>query len=118
MRREYITAPVLVSVFGPISVKVLNHGAMTELVRIGIHYRNAGGVGVLIDTGDVELIATGTYSAGIAAVEEGDYWVQIHTSSEFLIPSATFQNPPSVAAPTIIYSPGDFAVFEFGRRRI
>ena len=36
MRLEYITAPVPVSVFNPISVNVLNHSAMTELVRIRI----------------------------------------------------------------------------------
>ena len=90
---------------------------MTELVRIQIHYRNADGVGLLNDTGDVEVTATGTYSVGIVPLVAGDYWVQIHTSCEFLIPSATFQNAGS-GMPTIIYSPGDFAVFEPGRRRI
>ena len=115
MRLEYITAPVPVSVFNPISVNVLNHSAMTELVRIRIHYRNTAGVGLLNDTGDVELISTGTYSAGFTASEAGDYWVEIHTSCEFLIPSVTFQNTGS---PAIIYLPGDFAVFEYGRRQI
>ena len=65
MRLEYVTAPVSVSVFNPISVNVVNHSAMTESVRIQIHYRNADGVGLLNDTGDVEVTATGTYSVGI-----------------------------------------------------
>ncbi len=115
MRLDYMTAPVPVSVFNAISVNVLNHSALTESVRIRIHYRNAGGVGLLSDTGDVNLIAAGTYSAAIAASEEGDYWIQIHTNCESLIPSATFHNTGS---PVISYSPGDFAVFESGRRRI
>jgi hypothetical protein len=121
MRLEYITGPVRVWPFNPISASVLNHGAMKELVRIRIYQRDATGALslLIVDTGDIEVIATGTYGAGIPAPVETDFWVQINTSSESLIPTATFGSVAAGLTNSVIFcSPGDFAVFESGRRRI
>ncbi len=118
MRLEYITGPVRVPPFNPISASVLNHSAMKELVRIRIYQSVATGAELLVDTGDIEVIAMGAYGAAIPAQLEADYWVQINTSSEFLIPTARFGNVAAHPASDIFCSPGDFAVFESGRRRI
>ncbi len=67
MRLEYITGPVRVSPFNPISARVLNHSAMKELVRIRIYQSAVAGAELLVDTGDIEVIATGTYGASIPA---------------------------------------------------
>jgi hypothetical protein len=91
---------------------------MKESVRIRIYQSVATGAAMLTDTGEIEVIATETYGAAVPAELEADYWIQINTSSELLIPTARFGNASAHPASDIFCSPDDLAVFEFGRRRI
>ncbi len=59
MRLEYITGAVRVPPFNPISASVPNHSAMKEVVRIRIYQSVAIGAELLVDTGDIEVIAMG-----------------------------------------------------------
>jgi len=70
-----------------------------------------------LDTGDSELSANTSFYNALLAPELGVYWVQFHISSEFLIPSASFERSGTFV-PLVAYSPGDFAVFEHEHRRI
>ena len=114
MRFEYVSGAVNLFPFDPIDVTVLNHGATKESVHIQIFGVTATGSQLLADSGLTEVPPNGIAGASLPVETAGNYWVQIHASSEFLIPSAKFTLKG--VSPTT-YLPRDFVAFESRRPR-
>jgi hypothetical protein len=58
------------------------------------------------------------WGLGFTVSVSGEYWLRVRTTSEFLIPKASFERfQPSVWIPIVSYRTGDFAVFKLRPRR-
>ena len=65
------------------------------------------------DTGTINVAPTWNWGLGYTVSTSGEYWLRIQTSSQFLIPKASFERFESaVWVPVVTYRPGDFAIFK------
>jgi hypothetical protein len=113
MHLEHITGTVGVTANGGIAVRVLNHSDLNESARVRIFENTGAGAVQAADSGVMNLAPTFTGAFAFTVQNGGDCWVQVQASSESVVATADFQRPGGTMTS---YSPGDFAVFERGRR--
>jgi hypothetical protein len=118
MRFECVTGPVSVSAGDGIVIRVHNHSGGTENARIRVFHNNGAGAALEgADGGDLILLPTFTSALAFTVQTSGPHWVQVESSSDFVIATVSFEKlTGSVFTPFTIYSPGDFAVLEQGVR--
>ncbi len=113
---EYLTSAVSMRPDDGIGVRAVNDSGVAENVRLVI-YRNGGaGAITIIDTSRVVVTPTWTWNLFFPIKDSGEYWLRIQTTSESLIPGATFER--FTWKPDETYRPGDFAVFSLTRKRL
>jgi hypothetical protein len=118
MHLEYVTGAVSVFANNGIVVHALNHSDLTESVRVRIFENTGAGAVQATDTGVMNLIPSWTGGLGFTVQTSGEYWVQVLASSESVVVTAAFQRLEGGSfIPVVSYSPGNFAVFERGRRQ-
>ena len=115
----YVTSAVSVRANDGIAIHVVNDSAVAEHTRVVI-YRNSGAGAVTVaDTGHVVVTPTWTWILGVPIKDNGEYWLRIQTTSESLIPKASFERDEAgIWKPIVSYRPGDFAVFSLTRKRL
>ena len=118
MHLEYITGAVGVAANDGIAVSVLNHSDLNESARVRIFMNTGAGAVQATDSGVLLLPPTWTGGIQLPVPNGGAHWVQVQASSESVVVTAIFYKfVGSVLTPIAHYSPGDFAVFERGRRQ-
>jgi hypothetical protein len=116
---EYVTSAVSVQANDGIVVHVVNDSGVAESTRVVV-YRNTGaGAVTMDDTGRLAVGPTWTRGLPFLVKESGEYWLRIQTTSESLIPKASFERVDGgIMTPVVSYRPGDFAVFSLTRKRL
>jgi hypothetical protein len=116
---EYVTSAVSMQPNDGIVVHVVNDSGVAENTRVIIYQNTGAGAITVVDTGRVSVAATWTWGLGFTVKESGEYWLRIQTTSEFLIPKASFERlHGGTWNPVVTYRPGDFAVFSLTRKRL
>jgi hypothetical protein len=108
---EYVTSAVSLLDHDGIVVHVVNDSPVLRTARVVI-YRNTGaGAVTATDSGMINITPTWNWGLGYTVSTSGEYWLRIQTSSQFLIPKASFERlEKSVWIPVVTYRPGDFAI--------
>jgi hypothetical protein len=115
---EYVTSAVSLLSGDGIVVHVVNDSSAVENTRAVIYHNTGAGASTVVDSGSV-VAATWTWSLGYTVTTSGEYWLRIQTTSESLIPRASFERVrDGVWMPVVSYRPGDFAVFTLPRKRL
>jgi hypothetical protein len=115
---EYVSGAVSVFANDGIVVHVLNHSDLKESVRVRIFENTGAGAVQVTDSGVMDVIPTWTGGLGFTVQTSGEHWAQVQASSESVVVTAAFQRLEGGRfIPVVSYSPGDFAVFERGRRQ-
>ena len=110
---EYVTSAVSVLANDGIVVHIVNDSPATGAARAVIYQNTGAGAVTATDSGLVSIIPTWNWGLGYTVSTSGEYWLRIQTSSQFLIPKASFERfGKSVWIPVVTYRPGDFAVFK------
>lgn len=107
---EYVTSSVGIRAGDGIGVHVVNDSGVAESTRVVIYKNTGAGAVTVADTGRVTVTQTWTWAMGFTVMDDADYWLRVQTTSDSLIPRASF--------PTVTYRPGDFAVFSLTRKRL
>jgi len=116
---EYVTSAVTVLPKDGIGVHVVNDSGVAESTRVVIYQNTGAGAVTVADTGRVAVAATWTWSLGFTVEKPGEYWLRIQTTSESLIPKASFERlDAGIWKPVVSYRPGDFAAFSLTRKRL
>ena len=115
---EYVTSAVSLSVDDGIVVHVVNDSPLNQKTRIIIYQNTGAGSTISTDSGDMTVAHTFTGGLGYTVSKNGEYWIRVQTSSENLIPKASFERLiDSVWNPFIVYHPNDFAIFKLPAKR-
>lgn len=115
---EYVTSAVSLFAGDGIVVHVVNDGPVNQKTRIIIYQNTGAGATISTDSGDMVVTQTFTGSLGYTVSTNGEYWLRIQTSSENLIPKASFERLiSSVWNPLVAYHPNDFAIFKLPAKR-
>jgi hypothetical protein len=114
---EYLTSAETLMVFpnqgDAISVVVLNDGVVEEYTYVVIYRDTGAGTRAMVDQGPQVVYPAAAWSLGYTALEAGEYWVRIQTTSQFMIPKVSFERYGDRAwCPLVSYTPGDFAVYQ------
>jgi hypothetical protein len=118
---EYVTSGVSLFNGDGIVVHVVNDSGANESTQVVIYQNTGAGATTAADSGVVQLVPTWTWGLGYTVPSSGEYWLRIRSSSESLVPKASFERFQSGAwMPVVSYRPGDFAVFELkpARKRL
>ncbi len=116
---EYVTSAVSVLENDSIVVHVVNDSGLAESTRVVIYQNTGAGAITVVDTGRVAVAQTWTWGLRFTVKEPGEYWLRIQTTSESLIPKASFERVDGgIWKPVASYRPGDFAVFSLTRKRL
>ncbi len=96
-----------------IGVRVINDSGVAENTRVVVYQNGGAGATTVADTGRVAVTPTWMWAMGLAVKNPGDDWLRIQTTSESLIPQATFERVTSTtSSPIMIYKPGPFPCFK------
>ena len=110
---EYVTSAVSLIDNDGIVVHIVNDSPVTGTARVVIYQNTGAGAVTATDSGIASLIPTWNWGIGYTVSTSGEYWLRIQTSSQFLIPKASFERlGNSVWIPVVTYRPGDFALFK------
>ncbi len=114
---EYLTSAETLMVFpnqgDALSVVVLNDSSAFEYTHITIYRDTGAGTTTMVEKGPQVVYPTSQWHLGYTALEAGEYWVRIQTTSQYLIPKVSFERYGDRAwSPLVSYTPGDFAVFQ------
>lgn len=115
---EYVTSAVSVLQNDGIVIHVLNDSGAVAKTQVLIYQNTGAGAVTAVDSGVIDVVATWVWGLGFTVSVSGEYWLRVRTTSEFLIPKASFERfQSSVWIPIVSYRPGDFAVFKLKPRR-
>lgn len=124
-RFEYVTSTVsLLMQSGQgdgIVVHVVNDSSKTDHVEVVIYQNTGAGAVVAAQSGPVDVVPSWQWGLGFTIPSSGEYWVRIRTSSEFSVPTVSFERVQAgIWVSVARYRPGDFAVFKLhpSRKRI
>jgi len=116
---EYVTSTMSLPAGDVITARVVNDSAAVEHVQVVVYKNTGAGAAVVLDTGRLPVGATWAWFVTLNLMEPGEFWLRIRTSSEALVPGASFDKYEGTEAkPRMIYRPGDFAVFSLARKRL
>jgi hypothetical protein len=118
---EYITSTVSLLKDDGIVVHVVNDSDVAGNTHVVIYMNTGAGASIATDSGSVVVTPTWAWGLGFTIPGSGEYWLRIQTTSEVLIPKASFERfRESIWIPVVSYRPGDFAVFKLkpSRERI
>ena len=114
-----MTSGVSVLANDGIVVHVVNDSGISENTRVVIYKNTGAGAVTVVDTGVVAVAPTWMWGLGFTAKESGEYWLRVQSTSESLVPQASFERVDAgVWKPVVSYRPGDFAVFSLTRKRL
>jgi hypothetical protein len=117
---EYVTSGVSLTTNDAIGIQVVNDSGVAENTRVVIYKNTGAGAVTVVDTGRVVVTPTWTWLMSLPVKDPGTYWLRIQTTSESLIPSASFERLDAAGISKTLesYRPGDFAVFSLSRKRL
>lgn len=117
---EYVTGAVSVRTDDGIGVQVVNDSGVAENTRVVIYKNTGAGAVAVVDTGRVVVAPTWTWIMSFPVKDSSNYWLRVQTTSESLIPSASFERLDAAGVSKTLesYRPGDFAVFSLTRKRL
>jgi hypothetical protein len=116
---EAVTSAVSVLADDGIVVHVVNDSGATENARVVIYQNTGAGAVTVADSGRVAITPTWTWGLAFPVKDSGEYWLRVQTTSEALIPRASFERAAGATwNPVVRYEPGDFATFSLTRKRL
>lgn len=96
-----------------IRIRVFNDSAVEEHLAVSIE-RTFDRIAARED--DVVLATHTDWGLGFTAPEQDFYWVRLHTSSPFVLPTVEFVRPtPEGFDPVQVFRPADLAAFQLTR---
>ena len=124
---EYDTGKLFLNKGSKIQIHIINDSNESESFRIYIFKASPINSTPAHDSLIVTLNSKNNWGYEYTIIKDGEYWIRIMVTSEYIIPNAVFDFKSSllwpffsVYKPISFYSPGDFSVYELQpkRRRI